>query len=140
MTYHPTILVDTGLLVAFYDSADQYHVKVVNFFASCTSRLVTTVGCVTEVLWLLASDWRVQNEFLTHLANNIYECESLLPQYFARIAELNAQYADLPGDFSDLSLVAISERLNIAAIATLDKDFDIYRRYRKQPFERVFRP
>jgi predicted nucleic acid-binding protein len=140
MTYHPTILVDTGLLVAFYDSADQYHVKVVNFFASCTSRLVTTVGCVTEVLWLLASDWRVQNEFLTHLANNIYECESLLPQDFARIAELNAQYADLPGDFSDLSLVAISERLNIAAIATLDKDFDIYRRYRKQPFERVFRP
>jgi predicted nucleic acid-binding protein len=101
---------------------------------------VTTVGCVTEVLWLLASDWRVQNEFLTHLANNIYECESLLPQDFARIAELNAQYADLPGDFSDLSLVAISERLNIAAIATLDKDFDIYRRYRKQPFERVFRP
>ncbi|PSN19718.1 hypothetical protein C7271_05855 [filamentous cyanobacterium CCP5] len=46
---------------------------------------------------------------------------------------LNAQYADLPGDFSDLALVAISERLGIAAIATLDKDFDIYRRYRKRP-------
>ncbi|EGJ32331.1 MULTISPECIES: PIN domain-containing protein [Moorena] len=140
MSYHPAILVDTGLLVAFYDSADQHHGQVVEFFTSCTSRLVTTVGCVTEVLWLLGSDWRVQNEFLTHLANNIYECESLLLQDFARIAELNAQYADLPGDFSDLSLVAISERLNIAAIATLDKDFDIYRRYRKQPFERVFRP
>lgn len=140
MTCYPTILVDTGLLVAFYDSADRHHAQVVEFFASCTSRLITTVGCVTEVLWLLASDWRVQNEFLTHLANNIYECESLLMQDFARIAELNAQYADLPGDFSDLSLVAISERLNIAAIATLDKDFDIYRRYSKQPFERVFRP
>jgi uncharacterized protein len=101
---------------------------------------VTTVGCVTEVLWLLASDWRVQNEFLHHLANNIYECEPLFPQDFARIAELNTQYADLPGDFSDLSLVAVSERLNIVAIATLDKDFDIYRRYRKQPFQRLFRP
>ena len=41
-----------------------------------------------------------------------------------KIAELNAQYADLPGDFSDLALIAISERLNIAAIATLDHDFD----------------
>jgi predicted nucleic acid-binding protein len=140
MTDYPLILVDTGLLVAFYDSADQYHTQVVKFFASCTSRLVTTVGCVTEVLWLLASDWRVQNEFLNHLANNIYECESLFPQDFARIAELNAQYADLLGDFSDLSLIAVSERLNIGAIATLDKDFDIYRRYRKQPFHRVFRP
>jgi uncharacterized protein len=53
---------------------------------------------------------------------------------------LNAQYADLPGDFADLSLVAISERLNLAAIATLDSDFDVYRRYRNQPFDRVFRP
>jgi uncharacterized protein len=140
MTYYPLILVDTGLLVAFYDSADKHHTQVLEFFASCTSRLVTTVGCVTEVLWLLASDWQVQNEFLNHLASNIYECEQLFPQDFTRIAELNAQYADLPGDFSDLSLVAVSERLNIPAIATLDKDFDIYRRYRQQPFQRVFRP
>ena len=73
------------------------------------------------------------------MANNIYKCETLLPTDFVRIAELNAQYADLPGDFADLSLIAISERLDIAAIATLDK-FDIYRRNRCQPFERVFRP
>jgi hypothetical protein len=91
-------------------------------------------------MWLLASDWRVQNESLSHLANRIYECEPLSNLDFARIAELNTQYADLPADFSDLSLVAISERFNIAAIATLDKDFDIYLRYRKQPFERVFYP
>lgn len=82
----------------------------------------------------------MQNEFLSHLANRIYECELLTSQDFARIAELNAQYADLPADFSDLSLVVISERLNVAAIATLDKDFDIYRRYRNQPFKRVFYP
>ena len=40
-------------------------------------------------------------------------------------------------DDRDLSLIVISERLNISAIATLDSDFDIYRRYRKQSFERV---
>ncbi|MBD2465187.1 PIN domain-containing protein [Oscillatoria sp. FACHB-1407] len=140
MTYRPKILVDTGLLVAFYDSADSYHDRVVEFFSTCTSQLITTEGCITEVMWLLATDWRVQNEFLRHLANRIYECEPLSSQDFARIAELNTQYADLPADFSDLSLVVISERLNIAAIATLDKDFDIYRRYRNQPFERVFYP
>jgi uncharacterized protein len=37
-------------------------------------------------------------------------------------------------------LIAISERLNIPAIATLDNDFDVYRRYRNQPFDRVFLP
>ncbi|HCF30232.1 MAG TPA: VapC toxin family PIN domain ribonuclease, partial [Cyanobacteria bacterium UBA11049] len=62
-------------------------------------------------------------------------------QDFTRITELNIQYADMNPDFADLALVAISERLDIPAIATLDRDFDIiYRRYRKQLFERVFLP
>lgn len=56
MTYHPVILVDTSLLVAYYDAGDEYHTQVSNFFASCTSKLVTTLGCITEVMWLLSSD------------------------------------------------------------------------------------
>jgi uncharacterized protein len=47
---------------------------------------------------------------------------------------------ELPRDFADLSPLKVSERLNIAAIATLDKDFNIYRRYRRQPFDRLFTP
>ena len=43
-----------------------------------------------------------------------------------------------PGDFADLSLITVSERLNISAIITLDSDFDIYRRYRKESFERIY--
>lgn len=91
-------------------------------------------------MWLLSPNWRTQNEFLLDVAQELYECALLLPQDFSRIAELNAQYADLPADFADLSLVAISERLDIAAIATLDSDFNVYRRYRKQPFVRVAFP
>lgn len=140
MTYHPIILVDTSILVAFYNKSDSYHVPVCNFFASCSSELLTSVGCVTEVMWLLSSDWRVQNSFLLDMASNIYLCEALTPEDFGRIAELNTKYADLNPDFADLSLVTISERLDIPAIATLDKDFDIYRRYRNQPFERIFQP
>jgi hypothetical protein len=132
------ILVDTGVLVALYDRADRYHNQVIEFLSQYRGQLITTLGCVTEVMWLLASDYRVQNEFLHHLSERIYECEPLQSDDFTRIAELNAQYSDLPADFSDLALVAISERLNVSKIATLDKDFDVYRRYRNQPFERVF--
>lgn len=134
------ILVDTGMLVAFYDADDPVHGKVCQFFGTCRSQLVTTIGCITEVMWLLTPHWQVQNEFLRHVIQGIYRCESLLQEDFERILELNTQYADLPGDFADLALVAISERLNISAIATLDKDFDIYRRYRNQSFDRVFYP
>lgn len=137
---HAQILVDAGVLVSFYDAADTYHEQAIEFMGSYRGRLVTTLGCVTEVMWLLASDYRVQNEFLHHLSKQIYECEPLLSSDFLRISELNTQYSDLPADFADLALVAISERLSIPGIATLDKDFDIYRRYRNQPFERVFYP
>ncbi|MEI2418755.1 type II toxin-antitoxin system VapC family toxin [Limnospira fusiformis] len=140
MTYYPVILVDSGILVAYYSSKDRYHQQVRVFFERCTSNLVTTVGCATEVMWLLGPDWRIQNEFLHDMATKLYECIPLLPEDFSRIAELNQQYADLPGDFADLSLIAISERLNIPAIATLDSDFDVYRRYRNQAFERAFIP
>ena len=140
MIYPPLILIDSGILTAYYSGTDNYHFQVCGFLEGCTSRLITTHSCVTEVMWLLSSNWRTQNEFLLDLARELYECVPLLPPDFTRIAELNAQYADLPGDFADLSLIAISERLNIAAIATLDSDFDIYRRYRKQPFERIFIP
>ncbi len=140
MTYPPLTLIDSGVLIAYYSATDKYHTQVCCFFEGCTSRLMTTHSCVTEVMWLLNSNWRTQNEFLLDLAKELYECVPLCPQDFTRIAELNAKYADLPGDFADLSLIVISERLDIAAIATLDSDFDIYRRYRKQPFERIFVP
>jgi predicted nucleic acid-binding protein len=61
----------------------------------------------------------------------------LLPEDYARIAELNERYADLPGDFADLTLVTISERLDVAEILSLDSDFDVYRRFRREPFCRV---
>lgn len=140
MTYHPLILADSGFLFAYYSAKDRYHQQVRRFYEGCTSKLVTTPPICTEVMWLLSPDWHTQNEFLLDVAKGLYECEQLLPQDFSRIAELNAQYSDLPGDFADLSLIAISERLDIAVIATLDSDFDVYRRYRKQTFERVLWP
>lgn len=127
------------MIIAYYSADDKHHREVQRFFELCTSQVVTTVACVTEAMHLLADDWRVQNEFLLQLSNGIFNCEHLQNQDFSRITELNRRYIDINPDFADLALVAISERLDISAIATLDADFDIYRRYRKQPFDRIFR-
>lgn len=101
-SYPPVVLIDTSIFVAFYNSADSNHSQVRSFFASCTSQLITSLGCVTETMWLLSSNWLVQNDFLTDLSEEVYRCEPLVSSDFIRIAELNAQYADLPGDFADL--------------------------------------
>ncbi len=45
-----------------------------------------------------------------------------------RMRSLMEQYADLPMDFADASLVALSERLKLRRVFTLDRrDFLVYR-------------
>ena len=135
---YSSILVDSCAFVAFYNKKDSRHDFVSEFFRQCTSQLITTTACITETIWLLNFDYRAQNEFLEDLITEVYIYESLRLWDFSRIAELNEKYADRRADFADLSLVAISERLDIPAIATFDKDFQVYRRYRNQPFINVF--
>ena len=91
MNNYPLILIDTGILVAFYDRKDKYHQQVVNFFSTCTSQLITTIACVTEVMWLLAPNTKVQNEFLSALSIRVFLCEHLLPSDYQRIQELKAK-------------------------------------------------
>ncbi|PSM49167.1 VapC toxin family PIN domain ribonuclease [Chroococcidiopsis sp. CCALA 051] len=140
MSYYPIFLVDTGILVAFFNRSDRYHAQVYPFMMNSTSIVLTTIACITEALHLLPSNPAIQNDLLLMVAQEIIAIEHLQPNDFTRIVELNLQYADLKPDFADLALVTISERLDIPAIATLDADFDIYIRYRKQPFDRVFCP
>jgi len=134
---HESALIDSGPLIAFYSQSDRYHRRICRFFDQCHAKLVTTMPCVTEVMWLLSSDWRVQNEFVSDLASGLYGVPPLLPHDFARIAELNRQYASIPADITALSLIALSERLDIAAIVSFDKGFSHFRRNQHQPFTRL---
>ena len=136
------ILIDSGILLSYYQQQEPLHQAVIAFFDQNTAQLVTSPICIAEVLWLLGSpgDPRVlaaQNHLLSAVSRGGIEAINLLPEDDARVAELNGRYADLPGDFADLTLVSLSERLDIAEILTLDSDFDVYRRFRKKPFCRI---
>jgi predicted nucleic acid-binding protein len=136
------ILVDSGILLSYYQGTEPLHQAVVAFFDQTAAQLISSPICIAEVLWLLGDpgDSRVlaaQNHLLRAVSRGGIEAVHLLPDDYARIAELNERYADLPGDFADLTLVALSERLDVKEILSLDGDFDIYRRFRREPFERV---
>ena len=136
------VLVDSGILLSYYQRHEPLHTAVVAFFDRSSAQLVTSPICIAEVLWLLGDpgDSRVlaaQNHLLLAISRGGIRVIDLLLGDYARVAELNGRYADRPGDFADLSLVTLSERLGIAEILTLDGDFDVYRRFRKEPFIRV---
>lgn len=136
------ILVDSGILLSYYQRNEPLHQAVVAFFDQTSAELITSPICIAEVLWLLGDpgDARVlaaQNHLLGAVSRGGIEAVNLLPEDYGRIAELNDRYADLPGDFADLTLVALSERLNVKEILSLDGDFDVYRRFRQDAFSRV---
>jgi uncharacterized protein len=132
-------LIDAGPLIAYYDSTDKHHQQVRDFFKIYIGQLMTTDACITEAMYLIG-DHRVQVKFAQHIRQGIWQREPLEQEDFDRIAELFDRYSDLPADFADLSLVVVSERLNIPAIVSLDSDFYTYRRFRKEPFQRIFLP
>lgn len=92
MNNNSSVLIDTSIIVAFYKQKDKHHQQVCNFFAESNSNLVTTIACVTEVMWLLFPNVRKQNEFLSALSNGIFLCENLLLSDYERIRELNLTY------------------------------------------------
>ena len=57
---------------------------------------------------------------------------------FQRIGDLMEKYADLPMDFADAVLVALCERLAVTHIASVDRDFAIYRYQGRARFTNVF--
>ena len=136
------LLIDAGILLSYYQRQEALHGAVVAFFDRTAAQLITSPICIAEVLWLLGDprDARVlaaQNHLLNAVSRGVIEASPLLPQDYARIAELNQRYADRPADFADLTLVALSERLVVAEIVSVDRDFDVYRRFRCEPFQRV---
>ena len=136
------ILIDSGVLLSYYQQQEPLHQAVLTFFDQNAAQLITSPICIAEVLWLLGNpgDPRVlaaQNHLLGAVSRGGINAINLVPEDYARIAELNQRYADRPGDFTDLTLVVLSERLDIAEILSLDSDFDVYRRFRREPFRRV---
>ena len=131
-------LIDSGPLVAYYNGSDKWHSDARAFFETFKGRLITSEPVATEVMYLLEKNRRVQNEFLSDLSKELYTIESLVVTDFKYIAELNEKYKDLPGDFADLSIVALSERLGLRNVVSLDADFDVYRNLGNKPFIQLF--
>lgn len=126
-------LLDTGPIVAFLDSSDKEHNRVVATLDSYSGRLLTTNAVVVESMHFLGrvpTGPAVLVDFLLSARVEIHECSSV--EALTAAAELMTKYADIPMDFADATLVVLAMRLKVNAICTLDRrGFRSYRIGRK---------
>jgi predicted nucleic acid-binding protein len=123
-------LLDTGAVVALINRADRAHARAAEWFSTFRGELLTTEAVVTETAYVLASSPPHQRAALIWFertrAAHLLKVEPVAD--YAGLARIIAQYASLPCDYADASLIALAERTGIAAIATVDRrDFSVYR-------------
>lgn len=132
------ILIDSGPLIALFDASDRHHRSVVDFIKNNKHPLVTTLASITETLHLLDFNRNAQIDFLEWVHRGAVELCSVGNHDFGRIKELTEKYRDLPMDFADSCLVFLAETLDLDTIATIDRDFSIYRINGRKKFRLAF--
>lgn len=132
------VVIDSGPLIALFDKDDNYHKKALEFIKEFKGELVSNYAVITEVSHLLDFSVNVQIEFLQWVFDGGISIADILIEDLLRIIELTKKYSDLPMDFTDASLVVICERMKIQEIASIDRDFGIYRTQEKKAIKNVF--
>ena len=128
------ILVDSGPLIALFDSSDRFHNQAVEFIKSNQYVLLTTIASITEALHLLDFNRNAQLDFIEWVGRGGVEIVNIQNSDFQRIKALTEKYRDLPMDFADSCLVLLAEKTGINKIATIDRDFSVYRTKGKKAF------
>lgn len=122
-----SVVVDSGPLIALFDAGDAYHERALEFVRSARTPLISSMAAVTEAMYVLEDSLRARQNLLAWIqAGGLSLIEPQIDD-FSRIAQLMEKYADLPMDFTDAVLVTLCERLGTQQVATVDKDFAIYR-------------
>ena len=134
------ILVDTGAWLALADRGDAYHARCREFFRNNREPLMTTDPVLVECVHLLYKRIGVAKtmawlEALGAQGVGIFDMHA---EHLLRLMTLMRQYADLPMDLADASLVLVAEELGEGRIVSTDeRDFHTYRWKNHQPFSNL---
>lgn len=135
-----SVIADTGFWVALGNENDKYHNAAVKALMANDKILITTGAVITESCYLLRRDagFEAQQLFLQGLESGITRLFDLKKYHFGRVQALMRQYADLPMDYADASLVVLAEELEHGDIFSTDqRDFNAYRWKNHKPFRNL---
>ena len=134
------IIADTGFWLALANRKDRHHATALRALEGLHEGLVTTWPVLTETCHLLLARMGVQAElaFLRGLGDGSCSIFALDETHLPRLDELMEQYADLPMDLADASLVVLAEELHDGRILSTDqRDFRAYRWKNRRPFRNL---
>ncbi len=121
-------IADTGFIVAFKNRTDQHHNWAVDLAREIDAPMLTCESVLSEAAFHLGSS----EEILALVTSGLLEVSFDCSQHIEKLHELAERYADRNPDFADLCLIRMSELYPRHVIVTVDDDFRVYRRNKRE--------
>jgi hypothetical protein len=134
------IAVDSGFLYALVDRQDAWHRRAAALAHTASQGWITTWPVLTEVCHLYQR-WlspREATALMADVADGLLAVWDIPPARTRAVPGLMQQYANLPMDLADASLVLLAEHLGHGRILSTDeRDFGAYRWKQQHPFDNL---
>ena len=131
------ILLDTGPLVAIVNRREAFHQWVTQTTTNFSSPFFTCEAVITEACFLLQNIYGGEDAIMGLVKSK----KIIIPFQFSEevdaIRELMQRYRSVPMSFADACVVRMSKLIGGSSIFTIDSDFYIYRKNRKEMIDLI---
>jgi len=121
-------IADTGFLVALLETHDEHHVWAVEVAEAIRWPALTCESVLSETAFHVRSSELP----LEMLQSGMLRLAFDLTDHLKHLQDLATRYADRHPDLADLCLVRMSELYPRHAVITVDEDFRVYRRNKRE--------
>ncbi len=125
-------LADTGPLVSLLTVNEAMHAWSGEQAKFAPAVVLTCDAVITESLFLLKRVGHDTDPLFALIESGFLRSEFDLHAEYRAVRDLMRRYRDMPMSFADACLVRMSEIHSDSVVWTLDRDFHIYRRHRRQ--------
>ena len=128
----PTILIDTGPIVAALDRRDAHHAWAAEQFKAFPAPLLTCEAVLMEAAYLVQRAGSHPERVLDLVTTRALTVSFDMEAEAEALKHLLRRYHDVPMDLADACLVRMAELYPNSTLLTLDSDFQIYRKHRRE--------
>jgi predicted nucleic acid-binding protein len=132
-----TWLIDTGPLVALISRDDAQHEWAVEQSKGAPATVLTCDAVISEAVFLLTRAGQHADDVFALVETGFLRSDFEFHAEARHVRDLMRRYADRPMAFADACLVRMAELHANASVWTLDADFRIYRKNRRQTLSLV---
>ncbi len=127
-----SVLVDTGPIVAFLHEGERHHDWAIEQFSTLPLPFITCEAVIVEATFLLRRSNRSHEKLLDLITSDALMIGFDLEGEAEVVSALMTRYSNVPMDLADACLVRMAEQHADSTVLTLDSDFHIYRKHRRE--------